>query len=168
MHVLGFRVTALRDDGSMWAFGSGSHGGVALVPTLVDNESLWVDVATNIIRGSCGIRDDRTLWCSANTFIQGQWARPLQLIDGRTDHTKLVSSPNGVCALTTSGAVRCHSSTGDGSTWGEISGFLGEPWPEAVLADVTGGYTLHCALTADGRRFCGGVREKGSIGDGFD
>ncbi|CAN5389525.1 hypothetical protein BH09GEM1_BH09GEM1_38910 [soil metagenome] len=145
-----------------------------LVPTAVTGGLSFTKLFTQSYT-SCGLTTSNKLYCWGFTGDPG-WgegegmrgrihpAPTLVNTDGLT-FTKIGLSDNGMCGLTSAGAILCRDRVfrGDGGTAIPTT-FI--QWPGGPWTDISMGNTVACALDAAGHAFCIGSGGQGSIGIG--
>jgi alpha-tubulin suppressor-like RCC1 family protein len=141
-----YHALAIRDDGTLWAWGDNRFGQLGLghtngvtVPTQVGAETIWESVAAGW-RHTMAIRTDGTLWaCGDNRFGQ--------LGTGSTNNSSVLTN------------------VGSDANWEMVSASLGEGQRrDDYYADTCRSHTV--ALRTDGTVWAWGNNESGQLGVG--
>lgn len=171
VHLQRQHASAVRDDHTLWAFGSNSNGTVATTPTQLGTDTDWSRAISQQQGATCAQKTDGTLWCNAMEFTPG-FERVMQPLGSETSWIDVANGPSGTCAVDGAGAVRCFTNNGTGEGWRENLTTLDAggsvPKPTMAAASWHGLFSLRCILNAAGERFCAGRRSTGNFGDGVD
>ncbi|MCA9536215.1 MAG: hypothetical protein KC593_21165 [Myxococcales bacterium] len=168
VHVFAARATAVRSDGTLWAWGQNPNGVGVSVPTQIGTDTDWVEGISTASGTTCARKASGAMYCTDYTFNSG-WARGLLQVESALDHSALVAFEGGACSLR-AGVLHCYWGTNTG--WADnfpsfdVNGNI--PNPTGVWSSFSAGYGLRCGVRTDGSRECAGSRFAGSLGDGFD
>lgn len=152
---------AVKQDGTMWCWGSSNIKDPQLSPQQVGSDTDWATVTASDSGHQCALKNDQTLWCwgSSSSGALGlgdvdQAMLPTKV--GTATWTKVTGASHSRCGIQTNGTIWCWG--------GNFSGVLGdgtqttrleptpiasaETWMDVSMADaacgVTTGGKLHC------------------------
>ncbi len=180
--VGGSHTCAIRTDGSLWCWGSGTSGqlgdgrssGSAVDPARVGTDTDWTMVAAGVA-STCAIKSDGSLYCWGNNS-DGQLGVMASEVDvpTRVNGVWVSIAMHGAhsCALQAGGLLFCWGSNKEGQIG---DGTLdSQPLPERVGAgtgwvQVTVGGDVDndgftCAIRAPGTLWCWGAGSNGVLG----
>jgi uncharacterized repeat protein (TIGR01451 family) len=174
---------ALKNDGTLWAWGLNSSGQLGLgdtnnrnVPTQVGNDTNWQEVTANY-RSSLALKTDGTIWSwgSNNTATTGlgtttgNQTTPAQ-IGNDTNWQSISISERHVLAIKTDGTLWVW---GEDSNWGSLG--LGSTTLADVPTQIVGdtnwsfaftGRNSSFAIKTDGTLWAWGLNDQGQLGLG--
>ena len=165
----------VRSDGSVWCWGSGSHGQLGngfRADSAIPVKVIGVPLLKSIVAGgtaTCAISVDDHLWCwgdfySLNGgFLTGVMTDQLGVpvnIRSLSNVRSIALGYENACALLYQGQVYCWGGSGDGQIGdGKQSDYPKTPQLVRSLANVESiavGYGGVCAARIDGQVFCWG------------
>jgi alpha-tubulin suppressor-like RCC1 family protein len=169
---------ALRDDGTLWCWGSnelgqlGNDDEAALVPVQVGAQNDWTDV--DVGGGStCGLRSPGSLWCWGDDEFgelgdgtAGEFSTTPTQVGADADWIDVVVGMHHVCGLRAGGTLACwghnlHGQLGIGAETEEPM-----PTPSVVAGTWTSvalGRSHTCAVADDGTAWCWGLNNDGDV-----
>jgi len=181
----GSTACAVKENGTVWCWGSDSNGQLGNGPVLVTNQSTMtqvvgltdaISVATTATT-ACALKKDGTAWCwGDNTNGQAGTGSatptthhvPVQ-VAGITDFIAIAPKVGSTCGVRSNGEAWC---------WGEGSGGdLGNglatdslvPVKVSTVTDfvsIIGAGAAQCGLTKRGIGYCWGTENTGNFGNG--
>jgi alpha-tubulin suppressor-like RCC1 family protein len=171
----------LKNDGSLWAWGSNAHGQLGIgnntnvnVPTQIGNSSNWQKISIGS-EHVLAIKSDGTLWAwGYNTFGQLGNGNNLDLniptqIGNETNWQTVACGSQHTLAIKTDGTLWAWGRN-NYSTLGNNSNLnLNIPTQIGIANDwlsVSGGYIFSVALKNDGSLYAWGSNSQGELGDG--
>lgn len=179
LSVGAYFVCGVKQDGSVWCWGSNQHEQLGIADTR-SNVPVAIPGVAGVVTLSageghaCALRDDATLWCwgkndtnQASEDTSDSIATPTRVL--ALSGVQSAAAGNGhTCAATTDGALWCwggnaHGQLGDGSV-------LPRPVPQLVTGATTvqsvDAQSHTCVVLADGSAKCWGLNDEGQIGNG--
>lgn len=172
---------ALKNDGTLWAWGDNSYGQLGdgttatrSIPVQIGEETAWTDVAAGDFH-TIAIKNNGTLWAWGQNSSG-------QLGDGTTTNrtAPVQIGANSSWVSVAAGGAHSIALRSDGTmwTWGSNSyGQIGngttnnssspvQVGAEADWADITAGYNFTAAIKQDGTLWAWGNNENSRFGDG--
>jgi len=166
---------AIRDDNSLWCWGSNATGQIgngstenALIPTLIASDTAWDKISLGTDH-SCGIKNNGSLWCWGDNSHS-------QLGDEETTAShipKLISSEGWSevslgnqfsCAINTDNSLWCWGSNNSNQVGNGLT--IDASIPTAIAIDsswnsISSGDAHSCAIKTDNSLWCWGNSDFG-------
>ena len=170
-------AVAVRADGTVWTWFSGTSVGTTTISTPVQVPGLgYVRHVTEGWGHRCALLGDGTVWCwgfnlwgelGDGTFQDHMV--PAQVV-GVANAAQIASGARTECALIRDGTVMCWGDNSHGEM-GNGSAGVDQPVPTQVpglthVAEIRAGFWHTCARKWDYSVWCWGDNESGQVGDG--
>ena len=179
--VGGEHSCGVRDDGTLWCWGRGSHSRLGLgdesdrkSPTQVGHDADWESISSGAFH-TCGVREDGTLWCwgrgsdgRLGVGDQSNRTTPVQVGDDM-DWESVSSGAFHSCGVREDGTLWCWGRGSDGRLG--LGDESSRDKPEQVGDDtdwesVSSGSSHTCGVRDDGTLWCWGSGDDGRLGMG--
>ena len=163
----GWRHTcAVRDDGSIWCWGTNLEGQLGIAGVSETSEPVRVPRVAPAIQVSagthhtCAVGDDARVWCWGSRGPNGRAEGPFapSLVPGLRSATQVGAGERGVfCAVREDGSIACSE--------------VGSDAPMRFVAvdgarKYSSGFEHACIALEDGSIACFGEDDHGQLGDG--
>ncbi len=169
---------AIALDGKAYCWGSNDGGALgdggvveqSAVPLAVSGDLTFTQLSTVSLR-SCGVTSTGEGYCWGASADGSTSSATPALVPGGHSWAAMTVGPEHVCGLIASGAAYCwgfngHGQFGDGTASGDPTA---DPVPAGLgltFSSLASGDAYTCGLASDGRVYCWGEGNDGSLGTG--